>query len=85
MDPIDAEIVATSHLPYEKRHILYLLRPGGGGEDLPPSLFKMGLQLSSRKNLQFKTHCWCLSHLVPEIYMFEKQVFSLHLGAQGQF
>ena len=45
-----------------------------GGADLPQSFFlfswtcsKTGLQLSSHKNLQFKTHFWCLSHLVPEI------------------
>ena len=28
---------------------------------------KMGSSLSSRKNLQLKTHFWCLGHLVPEI------------------
>ena len=28
---------------------------------------KIGLELSFRKNLQFETHFWSLSHLVPEI------------------
>ena len=36
-----------------------------GGSDL----FKNGLSI---KFSQFKTHCWCLSHLVPEIQLFVK-------------
>ena len=31
---------------------------------------KKNLQLSSHKNLQFKTHFRCLSHLVPKILLF---------------
>ena len=37
----------------------------------------MGLELSFRKNLQFETHFWCLSHLVPELQLFEKKSFFL--------
>ena len=38
---------------------------------------KMGLQLSSRKNLQFKTHFWCFSHLVPRKIAVKKKIFFL--------
>ena len=39
------------------------------------------------KNLQFKTHFWCLSHLVPEVYLFEekKSLFSYILALRGNF
>ena len=65
---------------YKTLHFLDLLMPrGGGGQICPQALSffpellegvtcsKMNFQLSSRKNLQFKTHFWCLSHLVPKI------------------
>ena len=69
----------------------------GGGADLPPSFLlfpellegvtwsKMGSQLSSRRNLQFKTHIWCLGHFFPEIYLFKKKVFSYILALWGKF
>ena len=66
-------VVIDSFQPYYTRHILDHLRPGAGGGDPFPELLKgvtcsiKGLQLGSRKNLQFKTHFWCISHLVPEI------------------
>ena len=34
---------------------------------------KMGLELSFRINLQFETHFWCLSDLVPEIQLFGRK------------
>ena len=34
---------------------------------------KMGSHSSFCKNLQFKTHLWCLVHLVPEIQLFEEK------------
>ena len=37
---------------------------GGGGEGRPA---RAPDQLRSRKNLHFKTHFWCLSHLVPKM------------------
>ena len=46
----------------------------------------MGLQLSFRKNLQFKTHFRYLSHFIPKILLFERRkFFSYILALRGNF
>ena len=68
-------VSASKYQPYQTQHILDLLRPFFPDLLEGVTCSKMGLQLSFRKNLQFMTHCWCLSHLVPEIQLFEKSFF----------
>ena len=68
--------------------IFDLLDPNGGwGGRSTPNLFpellegvtcsKMGLKLNSPKNIQIMPQFRYLSHLVCEIWLFEKDVFSL--------
>ena len=69
-----------------------LLTPRGEGRSAPKLFLellegiaysKMGLKLSSPKNLQIMTQFRYLSHLVREIKLFEEEVFSFdsRLGA----